>query len=249
MLRVVALRFYVRENWLTLDFHRSGCGVRNDESRIVGGQTTEVNEFPWIARLSYLNKFYCGGTLINDRYVLTAAHCVKGLANLVFRRWSIAVLVLFRLIRTPYFGKIYQFFSFIFRFMWFMIKVTFGEHDRCDESNKPETKFVVRALAGEFSFLNFDNDIALLRLNERVPLTNTIRPICLPTVTGEFDKILYFVRLKNTVASGKSIKTKWLSIDYSDQCDSFLTLHEYHVNIGSKTFVNIQVRYWYAKIY
>ncbi|XP_066591878.1 transmembrane protease serine 9-like [Prorops nasuta] len=120
------------------------CGIRNEESRIVGGQTTRMNEFPWMARLSYLNKFYCGGTLINDRYVLTAAHCVKG-------------------------------------FMWFMIKVTFGEHDRCNEKN-PETKFVVRVLSGEFSFLNFDNDIALLRLNERVPLSDTIRPICLPSL-------------------------------------------------------------------
>ncbi|XP_014480349.1 PREDICTED: trypsin-1-like [Dinoponera quadriceps] len=118
------------------------CGVRNGESRIVGGQTTSVNEFPWIARLSYLNKFYCGGTLINDRYVLTAAHCVKG-------------------------------------FMWFMIKVTFGEHDRCTEKG-PETRYVVRIMTGDFSFLNFNNDIALLRLNERVPLGDTIRPICLP---------------------------------------------------------------------
>ena len=57
----------------------TGCGERNDASRIVGGQAAGVNEFPWMARLSYFNRFYCGGMLINDRYVLTAAHCVKGL--------------------------------------------------------------------------------------------------------------------------------------------------------------------------
>nr|XP_049466940.1 uncharacterized protein LOC120961145 [Anopheles coluzzii] len=120
------------------------CGERNDASRIVGGQATGVNEFPWMARLSYFNRFYCGGMLINDRYVLTAAHCVKG-------------------------------------FMWFMIKVTFGEHNRCDDSVRPETRFVLRAIAQKFSFLNFDNDIALLRLNDRVPITDFIRPICLPS--------------------------------------------------------------------
>lgn len=64
--------------------------------------------------------------------------------------------------------------------MWFMIKVTFGEHDRCNSTAKPESRFVLRAFQGKFSFFNFDNDIALLRLNDRVPVTDMIRPVCLP---------------------------------------------------------------------
>jgi len=71
------------------------------------------------------------------------------------------------------------------RFMWFMIKVTFGEHDRCNDTKKPESRFVLRAITGDFSFMNFNHDIALLRLNDKVPITDIIRPICLPTNTGE----------------------------------------------------------------
>lgn len=55
-----------------------GCGIVNKKNRIVGGQETEVNQYPWMALLTYGNRFYCGATLINDRYVMTAAHCVSG---------------------------------------------------------------------------------------------------------------------------------------------------------------------------
>lgn len=68
-----------------------------------------------------------------------------------------------------------------------MIKVTFGEHDRCNDKTRPETRFVLRAISQPFSFSNFDNDIALLRLNDRVPITDFIRPICLPSL-----KCVYF---------------------------------------------------------
>jgi len=57
-----------------------------------------------------------------------------------------------------------------------------------------ETRYVVRVMTGDFSFLNFDNDIALLRLNERVPLSDTIRPICLPSTLGEHDIFFFFLR-------------------------------------------------------
>ncbi|XP_045514941.1 transmembrane protease serine 9-like [Pieris brassicae] len=119
------------------------CGERNEASRIVGGVESAVNEFPWVARLTYFKKFYCGGMLINDRYVMTAAHCVKGL-------------------------------------MWFMIKVTLGEHNRCNETHRPITRFVVNVVAHNFTYVDFRNDLALLKLNDKVEITDTVKPVCLP---------------------------------------------------------------------
>jgi len=63
----------------------NGCGVANPpsiDSRIVGGSVTVPNEFPWQAFLiAYLpsgGANYCGGSLISNQWVLTAAHCLQG---------------------------------------------------------------------------------------------------------------------------------------------------------------------------
>ncbi|XP_053973135.1 transmembrane protease serine 9-like [Hylaeus volcanicus] len=55
------------------------CGVSNQEDRIVGGRPTTPNKYPWVARLVYDGRFHCGASLINNDYVLTAAHCVRRL--------------------------------------------------------------------------------------------------------------------------------------------------------------------------
>ncbi|KAJ0173667.1 hypothetical protein K1T71_010816 [Dendrolimus kikuchii] len=61
------------------------CGAIDDD-RIWGGDRTQLFEMPWMVLLSYDDavlgpRLSCGGTLINEWYVLTAAHCVEFLAS------------------------------------------------------------------------------------------------------------------------------------------------------------------------
>jgi len=53
------------------------CGKKSN-IKLSGGETTKIGEFPWLVLLKYETsgrQFLCGGSLITDRFVLTAAHC------------------------------------------------------------------------------------------------------------------------------------------------------------------------------
>ena len=44
----------------------------------LGNSNFYLDEFPWQISLRYLGQHNCGGSIINQNQVLTAAHCVDG---------------------------------------------------------------------------------------------------------------------------------------------------------------------------
>ena len=51
------------------------CGQRRSSGRIVGGEESLEREYPWMLSLSSPAGGLCGGSLLGDQWVLTAAHC------------------------------------------------------------------------------------------------------------------------------------------------------------------------------
>ncbi|XP_018056815.1 PREDICTED: trypsin-1-like [Atta colombica] len=159
------------------------CGLTNKHNRIVGGVETLVNQYPWMVLLLYRGQFYCGGTIINSRHVLTAAHCVD--------RFDMKKLI-----------------------------ARILEHDwnSTDESKTQDFQIEKIIKHPSYSTINYDNDIALLKLKDTIKFQGSMRPACLP------EKV-------KTFAGKKGIATGWGAIEEGGQVS--YTLQEVFVPILS----------------
>lgn len=148
------------------------CGLQ-DVPKIFGGKTTQFEEFPWTVQLQYRSGSEltrnCGGTLISNRYVVTAAHCVDKAAIR-----SVGELV------SVVLGE-YD---------------TRNETDCIDMLGIQSCADPPVVISVENVIIHpnwnkkppatIDHDIALIRLAEAVKFTQYVRPICLPTSTTLF---------------------------------------------------------------
>lgn len=136
------------------------CGLSLAD-RIVGGTRTAINAYPWASLLLAQHKQggtavpFCGASLISDRFVLSAAHCIPEPSE----SYRIAKVRL---------GE------------WDILSKNDCEDDHCsdDPIDAPvESIEVHKEYSGE---PDFHNDIALLKLENPVTFTEFISPVCLP---------------------------------------------------------------------
>lgn len=137
------------------------CG-RSDSPRspfIVNGNVSDIGQWPWQAGIALRHtpdedwELSCGGSLISEYWVITAAHCVtKDRDGNVFTSDGLKV----------YLGKYYR---------------DDNKDDAMVQIRKPQDIHV----HGDYDTVKFDSDIALILLDEPVELTSRVQPVCLPT--------------------------------------------------------------------
>ncbi|GAV09506.1 hypothetical protein RvY_19038-1 [Ramazzottius varieornatus] len=139
-----------------------------DTNRIVGGSYVKPSSWPWQAALldRKTGLLLCGGSLIQQRYVLTAGHCMIEVTNI-----SEDVKEMRRRIPSD-------------------LLVVLGEHNIYSllDQDKTETRSIQYILVHpSFNLTNpevppfdFQADLAILRLSGPVPYRPEISPVCLP---------------------------------------------------------------------
>ncbi len=86
---------YQKENFLLMDSINEYIPPASKEfyyehgwrsGKIVGGADADIEDYPWqVAILTSSNQQFCGGSIISERWILTAAHCVGVFSNIKVR--------------------------------------------------------------------------------------------------------------------------------------------------------------------
>lgn len=194
----------------------SECG-KSLIPRIIGGTRTALDEFPWMTLLEYQHPrgrtTACGGVLINERYVLTAAHCLKG--KDLPKTWTLTS------VRLGEYDTSSE-------------KDCIQEEDEVICSDDPITVGIEEQIVHEqYRPLSKDQkyDIALLRLSRNIVSTKYIKPICLPR-SPSFGQKMYVAGWGKTEFNSSSDFKLKLALPLTDKDDCGRTYDQVGIRLG-----------------
>ncbi|XP_076066871.1 phenoloxidase-activating factor 1-like [Oratosquilla oratoria] len=143
------------------------CGKSSTDGRIHGGDEAAPGQFPWMALLGSAGSgsnnpsFFCGGSIITDRYILTASHC-NDHGLLRGRVLNLVRLGEYKISTDP-------------------DCVTLNNSRvRCIP---PFEDFGIERFISHPDFgkpLAISNDVGLIRVDRKIDFGSYIRPVCLP---------------------------------------------------------------------
>jgi secreted trypsin-like serine protease len=148
---------------------------------IVGGVEAQPNFWPWQVSLRSNGFHTCGGSIYNEWYILTAAHCFG--RNQDPTKWTVAA----------------------------------GKHNIRTTGEVGEKIYKVEKIIRHkdySSLLSNAEDIALMKLTEKIEFSDQIQPVCMPEKTiGDLDGTMATVTGWGTTKQGGSIPPTLMQVD------------------------------------
>ncbi|XP_037043639.1 connectin-like [Bradysia coprophila] len=130
------------------------CGTVNIvRPRVLGGTDALKGEWPFVATIQNQSNYICGGTIISNRHILTAAHCVQ-------KKNSLRIL-------SPH--------EVIVRVGSYNI----SNESEMGVVQRNVSDIFIHPDWDVFAYA-FDADIAILVLSETITFTYGIQPVCMP---------------------------------------------------------------------
>uniref|UniRef100_A0A1A9WGH0 Peptidase S1 domain-containing protein n=1 Tax=Glossina brevipalpis TaxID=37001 RepID=A0A1A9WGH0_9MUSC len=155
------LRFLVFTSTVGAQISFSSMSCRERGPKIVGGFETMRNEMPYIVSLTRRGGHFCGATIINEKWVLTAGHCLCNGLNRFMKASQIQGVMGLHSI-SQYLNAI--------------------RDERDDDVTQPlQVNFKNLLPHPKYQCTLPENDIALLELIQPLTFSHHIQPTCLMT--------------------------------------------------------------------